>query len=95
MALKRRIPLLYAGLCVLAFGVFLAGLPAIAGEDADPLAGIFIFLLALPWIFALDALGELPLWATALASIAAMGVNFLILSLLLRRTARRNSGEMR
>lgn len=48
MALKRRIPLFYAGLCILAFGAFLAGLPAIAGDDADPLAGILIFLLALP-----------------------------------------------
>lgn len=88
MGLVRLIPLVYAGLCLLAFGALAASTPLFAGEDADPLGGIFVFLLALPWILTADLFGEVSLWVTILLSIGSMALNFVIL----RAVAKRLSG---
>lgn len=81
----KHLPTAYLVICALAFGVFVAGLPAIAGDDADPLAGVFMYLVALPWILVLNLFDEVPIAATLAAAIAGMAINFLILRWLVRR----------
>ncbi len=51
----RHIPTVYLVIAVISLGLFVAGLPAIAGADADPLAGVFALLVALPWILVLTS----------------------------------------
>jgi len=87
----RYVATAYLLLCLLALGVLVAGLPAFAGSDADPLAGVFAFLLALPWVLVLDLVDEAPLAVTVLATIAGMAINYAILRWLGSRFGARNT----
>jgi hypothetical protein len=73
--------LLYA----LALGMFLTGTFGLFGAERDPLAGVFLLPLGLPWVFLLDGLPEpvLP-WVASLAP----AVNLLLLRVLCRALAR-------
>lgn len=67
---------------VLALLLFLIGTLGLFGQETDPLAGVFLMPLGLPWIFWVDALPE-PLWPWA-AAMAPM-INIALLSALCRR----------
>lgn len=81
----RRVPEIYVFFCIAALALFALGSPMIAGEDADPLSGVFVFLVALPWILALDLFGELPITATIAAALLCMAINYFVLRWLTRR----------
>ncbi len=81
----RYIPAIYLVLSVLALGVFIAGLPVVAGDDADPIAAVYALLLALPLILVLEILGEVPTAAMVALILLAMGANYMALRLLGRR----------
>ncbi len=69
----------YAALCVAAVAVFLAGYWGIAGSEADPVAAIYAFLLALPWVLVLTQLPDVPVWLSIAGPIAAMALNLWLL----------------
>lgn len=83
----RHIPTIYLVMAIFALGIFVAGLPAIAGSDADPLAGVFAFIVALPWILALDLIGSDSLTMTMIFAVLGIVFNYLILRwIFVRRT---------
>lgn len=75
---------LYAG----ALAVLLIGTFGLFGAGTDPLSGIYLMPLGLPWNLLVDAFPE-PLWPWLAA--AAPGVNLLLL-LALCRSVRRRAG---
>lgn len=79
MTLIRMLAWAYLGACVVALGLFVLGLPALAGANADPLAGVFAFVLALPWILVLDLLAEPSMAASLVVTVGAMALNFSVL----------------
>lgn len=81
----RFVPLAYLALCVVALAIFAAGSPALAGANADPLSAVFAYLLSLPWVLALDLVGEVPMAVSLAFMLAGMAINFLILRALVRR----------
>ncbi|MCB2051875.1 MAG: hypothetical protein KDE63_10640 [Novosphingobium sp.] len=81
----RYVPWAYAVICIAAFIILALGSPALAGGDADPLSGVFVFLLSLPWILLTDLFGEVSLVVIIVCAIGAMLLNFLILRRLVRR----------
>lgn len=81
----RYLPAIYLVLAIISLGIFVAGLPAVAGDDADPLAVVFAFILALPLILVLEFLGDVPMAVTVAVMLIAMAVNYALLRLLTRR----------
>lgn len=81
----RHLPTIYLVIACIAVALFVAGLPVFAGEDADPLAGVFAFLVALPWILVLTLLGDVPLAVTIAVTLGGIVLNYLILRRLTRR----------
>jgi len=74
--------LLYAGAVVL----FLVGTFGWFGQQTDPLSGVFLLPLGLPWVFMADALDDtLRPWAAVLAP----AVNLAILAGLCRLASAR------
>lgn len=88
----RHIPTVYLVIAVIALGLFVAGLPAIAGADADPLAGVFALLVALPWILVLNLFGAVPIAATMIVTLAAIALNYVILRWLVRKSRQAKAG---
>jgi hypothetical protein len=75
----------FALLYFAALGLFAVGTLGLFGAARDPLAGVFLIPLGLPWVFLLDGLPEPALpWAGALAP----AVNLLLLRALCRALAR-------
>lgn len=81
----RHIPTIYLLLCVVAVVLFVVSLPAIAAEKADPLGGVFVLLVSLPWILILNLVGEVPLVVTGITALVGMTLNFAILRWLVTR----------
>ncbi|SHG76462.1 hypothetical protein [Marivita hallyeonensis] len=71
-----------AALILLLIGTF-----GLFGQDRDPLAGVFLMPLGLPWVLWMDDLPEplLP-WAAALAPV----INLALIAALCRRFGRRS-----
>jgi hypothetical protein len=76
-------------LYLVALALLLIGTFGLFGQERDPLAGVFLVPLGLPWILWIDALPEvLKLWAASLAPL----LNIAILTVLYRaRQSRRDS----
>ncbi|WAT16961.1 hypothetical protein OZN62_08405 [Aurantiacibacter sp. MUD11] len=72
---------IFAGLYVLALGLLLVGTYGWFGQEQDPLSGVFLLPLGLPWNLLADALG---LQGAALMAAAPM-VNAAILFWLSKR----------
>lgn len=68
-------------LYLFALGVFAIGTFGLAGQPRDPLSGVFLIPLGLPWNLAIDAAPE-PAWP-ALAALAP-ALNFALLRLICR-----------
>jgi len=91
----RWLTWLYLAACALALLVLVLGLPAVAGPDADPLAAVFAFLLALPWVLVLDLMGEVPLAVSVALTVGSMALNVVVLLGLARWRAARQAGTTR
>ncbi|MDR7102719.1 hypothetical protein [Croceicoccus sp. BE223] len=90
----RHLPAIYLVLAIISLGILVAGLPAVAGDDADPLAVVFAFILALPLILVLEFLGDVPMAVTVAVILIAMAVNYAALRLLTRRWRTAPTGDL-
>lgn len=80
----RIVGLLYLG----ALSLFLIGTFGFFGQEQDPLAGVFLMPLGLPWVLWLDTFPKPALpWLAGLAPL----LNLAILSLLCHRFTTRKS----
>ncbi len=84
----RFVPTIYLALCAAALGIFVMGLPAVAGDDADPLSAVFVYLVSLPWILVLRLIGDHGTGTALAAAVIGMAINYVILRWLLRRLSR-------
>lgn len=85
MTICRVVILIFALFYLLALGLFLIGTFGLFGEEKDPLSGVFLLPLGLPWNLFLDILPDTArAWATA----AAPFVNLILLRLLCMAVAR-------
>jgi drug/metabolite transporter superfamily protein YnfA len=75
-------------LCALALILFLVGTFGLFGQARDPLAGVFLVPLGLPWVTLVDTFPE-PLWPWLGA--AAPLVNIALLYALARYARRRET----
>ena len=73
--------LAFAVLYVLALALLVIGTFGLFGNEADPLAGVFLMPLGLPWNLMLDAF---PAWLWPWLAAVAPAVNILILWLICR-----------
>jgi len=81
----RALCLAFAAACVLAGALFLAGTFGLAGTARDPLAGVFLIPLGLPWNLLVDAAPQ-PAWPWLGAAAPALNLGLLVaLCRLLRR----------
>lgn len=72
---------IFALLYLLAVVILIIGTFGLMGQDQDPLSGVFLLPLGLPWALWLDGLSEpLKTWAGALAPLP----NLLLLGVLCR-----------
>ena len=77
-----------AVLYLVALALLLIGTFGLFGQEQDPLAGVFLMPLGLPWVLWLDGLPEALLpWLAVLAPL----FNLVLLSALCRIYARRKS----
>ena len=78
----------FAGLYFVALALFLIGTFGLFGQERDPLSGVFLMPLGLPWVLWLDLFPE-PVrpWLAALSPL----LNLAVLSLFCRWTARSNT----
>lgn len=64
-----------------ALALLLIGTLGLFGQEQDPLSGVFLVLLGMPWIYLVDLLPQAAWpWATALAP----GLNILVILTLCR-----------
>ncbi len=83
MSRACRIVLILFGLAYLAaLGLLLVGTLGLFGNERDPLAGLFLLPLGIPWIW---LTGSLPDTVRPWAAMAAPAINLLILYLLCTR----------
>lgn len=76
MTLCRAVFWIFALLYFLALALFLVGTFGLFGQEKDPLSGVFLIPLGLPWNHLLDFLPDIILaWAVAAAPI----VNLILL----------------
>jgi hypothetical protein len=85
----RRILIAFSVLYLLALAVFVVGTFGLFGQETDPLAGVFLIPLGLPWNRMIDVFPE-PLWPWLAA--AAPAVNLGVLWLLCRVGSRSGTG---
>lgn len=85
MKVCRILTLLFAALWLFALAILAIGTFGWFGQEKDPLSGIFLIPLGLPWNRFADALGL----AVPIVGILAPGLNLLILFLVCRFIARR------
>jgi hypothetical protein len=81
---------LVAFLCLYGFAliVFAVGILGLFGAERDPLSGVFLVLLGLPWNRLIDVFPEAAWpWLAAAAPV----LNILVLWFICRVTARRNA----
>jgi hypothetical protein len=71
---------------LMALALLLVGTFGLFGQQRDPLSGIFLLPIGLPWVLLTDGFPET--WRPWLASMAP-ALNLVILTLLCRRTKRR------
>lgn len=74
-------------LYVIALGLLIIGTYGLFGQETDPLSGVFLIPLGMPWIWPADRLGMV---GRAVAILAPL-VNLLILFAIYRLLARRRS----
>ena len=79
---------IYGGLCAGALLLIPAAAYGWMGIPEDPFAGVFAFILGLPWSLVLYAFASPPLWLTIFLVVAAMAINVLIILWLGRRRSR-------
>lgn len=84
MSLCKWIIWIAAVLYLVALALLLIGTFGLFGQERDPLSGVFLLPLGLPWVLWLDGLPDslLP-WAAALAPL----INLAIISALCQRFA--------
>jgi len=91
--MARICPIVIAGLAVLyllALGLLLIGTFGLFGSEHDPLAGVFLVPLGLPWNLMLDGFPETARpWLAAAAPL----VNLAIVWAICRSGAARRSGQ--
>ena len=83
----RIVCAIFAVLYVIALGLLIIGTFGLFGQERDPLSGIFLIPLGMPWIWLADRLGMV---GPAVAILAPL-VNLLILFAIYRLLARRHS----
>lgn len=78
----------FLGFYFVALALFLIGTFGLFGQVRDPLSGVFLMPLGLPWVLWLDGFPEplLP-WLAAMAPL----LNLAVMSLFCRWTARSNT----
>lgn len=81
----RHIPTIYLVIAAIAIALFVMGLPAFAGSDADPLSGIFALIVAMPWVLVLGLFGDPPMAVTIVITLVGIALNYVILRRLTRR----------
>lgn len=81
----RIVCAIFAALYIFALGVLIIGTYGLFGQERDPLSGVFLIPLGLPWIWLADRLGMV---GPAVAILAPL-VNLLILFAIYRLLARR------
>ena len=80
----RIVLAIFAVLYLLALGLLLIGTFGLFGSERDPLAGVFLMPLGLPWNLMLDGFPEPALpWIAALSPL----MNLLIIGVIRRMTA--------
>lgn len=83
----RIVCAIFAVLYVIALGLLIIGTYGLFGQETDPLSGVFLIPLGMPWIWLADRLGMV---GPAVAILAPL-VNLLILFAIYRLLARRRS----
>lgn len=86
MGICRGLTLLFGLAWLLALAMLAVGTFGLFGQERDPLAGVFLVPLGLPWNRALDGLDGS---ARAVAAALAPGVNLAILAAVCRWRRRR------
>lgn len=81
----RLVAGIFGALWLIALALFLIGTLGLFGQPVDPLSGVFLIPLGLPWNRLMDLLPE-PVWPAAAA--LAPGVNLALLILICRMRAR-------
>ena len=75
--------LVFASLYLIALGILLIGTFGLFGQERDPLSGVFLMPLGLPWNQLVNLFPE-PVWPWLAA--ASPALNLFILAVLCRRT---------
>ena len=78
----KAITVIFALLYVTAVFLFLTGTFGWFGQERDPLSGVFLLPLGVPWVFAVDAAPE---HARPWLAAAAPALNLLVLVMICRR----------
>lgn len=84
----RVAAILFAMAWLAALGLLAVGTWGLFGQERDPLSGVFLLPLGLPWVLIADAAGVAGPWAVTLAP----GVNLALILGLCRALGRQNSG---
>jgi hypothetical protein len=87
--LCRLFLIAFGVLYLLALATFVVGTFGLFGEETDPLAGVFLIPLGLPWNRLVDVFPE-PIWSWLAA--AAPFLNLVLVWLLCRWLSRRRPG---
>ncbi len=86
--LCRIVLVIFAALYLFALAVFLIGTFGFFGSEPDPLSGVYLVPLGLPWNRMIDgASDKLLVWLAAIAPL----VNVMVLWIVCRFIARRNT----
>lgn len=83
----RLVVIAFATLYFIALVVMVLGIAGIAGQEQDPLSGVFVLLLGLPWSRMIEVMPE-PAWPWLLAMCPAINLGLLILACKLLTRAR-------
>jgi hypothetical protein len=73
---RRSLPWLFLAAYALALAVFLTGQFGLFGVARDPLAGVFLLPLGLPWNLFIDRLPE-PAWPFLIAAVPLLNLTIL------------------
>ncbi len=67
---------IFLALYVIALALFLIGIFGLFGQEKDPLSGVFLIPLGLPWNFLADKLGLAGVATAVLAPAINLGILF-------------------
>ena len=83
------IAIVYAVLCLVAFLLIPAADQGWLGVSKDPLSGVFVIILALPWTLLLPHFGDIGIAGAVAVILAGMAFNIAILLVIGRLLSRR------